>query len=212
MASEPARVREESFTHDLEAIVRQATGETVSVAEIEAVLKGRGFASLSLILCIPFIQPVPLPGLSVVFGAAITALGLRLAFGSAGGLPPFVKRRAFKTETLHKLIGGARRVFAYVERLFRPRLGVMLRPPLLNVVGISIAVSGLALSLPLPPVILFSNSLPAWAIICLSLGYLERDGLAIVVGHILTVATWCYFAVWWEAVKLGLKGLGAFLS
>jgi hypothetical protein len=199
--------RAESFTHDLAAIAEHATGKTMSVAEIEAVLQGRGFATLCLILCIPFIQPIPLPGLSVAFGCAIMALGLRLAFGTAGGLPEFVKRRELDTQTLHRIIQGASKVFSYVERLFKPRLGVMLRPPLLNFIGVSIILSGLALSLPLPPVILFSNSFPAWSIILLSLGYLERDGLVIVIGHVVAVATWCYFAIWWEAVRLGIESL-----
>jgi hypothetical protein len=212
LASEPAQVREECFTRDLEAIALKTTGEKVTVAEIEEVLHGRGFASLSLILCIPFVQPIPLPGLSIIFGIALMALGLRLAFGSAGGLPHFIRQRTVDAGTLRKIIHGAARVFSYVERFFKPRLGVMLRPPLLNVVGVSIVVSGLALSLPLPPVILFSNSLPAWAVILLCLGYLERDGLVIVAGHLITIGTWCYFAVWWEAIKLGFQSLSVYLQ
>ncbi|TWW08548.1 hypothetical protein E3A20_23240, partial [Planctomyces bekefii] len=94
----------DSFTGDLLAISEIATGESITVGEIESILHRRGFATLSLILCIPFIQPVPLPGLSIAFGLAIMALGLRLAFGSAGGLPEFIQRRAIYPKTLKKLV------------------------------------------------------------------------------------------------------------
>jgi hypothetical protein len=196
-----------SFTQDLEAIRQQATGEKISLAEIETILQGRGFATINLILCIPFIQPIPLPGVSIIFGLAVMALGMRLALGRSTALPEFVTRRQIDTESLRRISEGAIKLFSYVDRLFKPRLGFMLTPPLLSLVGVSIVLSGLALSLPLPPVILFSNSLPAWAVILLCLGFLERDGLVIAIGHCIALATWLYFAFWWEAVKFGFETL-----
>lgn len=197
----------QSFTQDLQAIAVHANGEDISIAEIEQALHGRGFASICLVLCIPFIQPIPLPGLSVALGAAMIAFGLRLAVGSKGGLPQFIKRRRINTRTLQKIIEVATKLFTYIERFFKPRLKVMLKSPMLNLIGVSIMCCGFALSLPLPPVILFSNSLPAWGIIFLALGYLERDGVVIALGHLLTVATWIYFAFLWEAVQLGIESL-----
>jgi hypothetical protein len=35
-------------------------------------------------------------------------------------------------------------------------------------------------------------------LICL--GIIERDGLFVLAGHGFAVATWIYFAFWWEAV------------
>jgi hypothetical protein len=196
-----------SFTQDLEAIRQHATGEKISIAEIETILQGRGFATLNLILCIPFIQPIPLPGVSIFFGLAVMAFGLRLALGRSSGLPGFVTRREIDTANLRKISEGAIKLFSYVDRLFKPRFTFMLSPPLLSLLGVSMVLSGLALSLPLPPVILFSNSLPAWAVIFLCLGYLERDGLVMILGHCIALATWLYFAFWWEAVKFGFETL-----
>ena len=154
----------QSFTADLDAIETLVKASRVKVEEIERVLDGRGFASLALILSLPFVQPIPLPGLSMIFGLALMALGLRLVFGRAGGLPEWVRRREIDGLTLQKMILGARKIFAYVERFFRPRLPLLLRPPLESFVGLGIMLSGFALTLPLPPVVLFSNSLPAWAV------------------------------------------------
>lgn len=193
------------FSEDLAALEKHGFNGKVTLGEVERVLEGRGFATLIMVMCLPFIQPIPLPGLSMVFGGAIIVLGARLTLGGAGGLPAFVRTREIDATTLSRLVQGARKISSYVERFFRPRLGVMLSPPLGNIVGISIMASGLALSLPLPPVILFSNALPAWSIICSCLGYLERDGVAIAVGHLLCIASWCYFAIWWDAIAFALE-------
>lgn len=193
------------FSKDLSTLAEHPFKDRLTVGEIEAVLQGRGFASLILVLCLPFIQPIPLPGLSMIFGAAIIALGARLALGKRARLPEFARRRELDAETLRKIVASALKVFAYVERFFRPRISVMLTPPFRNIIGVSIMLSGLALSLPLPPVILFSNALPAWAIMCLCLGFLEEDGLFIVIGHVLTVVSWVYFAFWWEVISAGVE-------
>ena len=148
-----------------------------------------------------------------MIGSGIIILGLRLTLGSANsGVVQFISKREIDAETLLKIVGGARHVFSYVEQVFKPRLGFMLKPPFLNGLGFSIVVSGIALSLPLPPVILLSNALPAWAIILLCLGYLQRDGVVILGGHLLTVGTWCYFAIWWEAIKFGFQSLLSFFG
>ena len=201
----------QSFTADLDAIETLVKTHRVKVEEIERVLDGRGFASLALILSLPFVQPIPLPGLSMVFGVAFMALGLRIVLGRAGGLPHWIRRREIDGITLQKMVHGARKIFAYVERFFKPRLALALRPPLESLVGLGIMLSGFAMILPLPPVVLFSNSLPAWAIICLCLGYLERDGLVVVIGHVVALATWVYYALWWEAVKLAWSSVGPYL-
>lgn len=207
LANHPASQHKESFTGDLARIVEHVQGERITLGEIEIILQGRGFATICLVLSIPFIQPIPLPGLSVAIGITMIALGLRIALGTAGGLPDFIKQRELETQRLHKIIQATFKIFSRIEGLFKPRWGRLLKAPFMNFIGISIMVSGIALSLPLPPVILFSNSLPAWSIIFLSLGYLERDGLVIAMGHLLAVATWCYFAFWWEAAKYGFQSL-----
>lgn len=209
---DPAKIDSQRFTNDLDAIAKHANGEKITIAEIETILRGRGIAVLSLILSIPFIQPIPLPGLSIAFGLTFMTLGIQLACGSVGGLPSFVKKRELDAKTLQKIIFKFKKIFSYIEWLFKPRLDFMLRPPFLNGIGISIFISGLALSMPFPPVILFSNSLPAWATIFLCLGYLERDGLVVIVGHLIAIATWCYFAIWWEAVKIGFESLAIYLK
>ncbi|WP_141734887.1 exopolysaccharide biosynthesis protein [Oligoflexus tunisiensis] len=196
-----------SFVEDLESLREQMTGEKITIAEIEGILQGRGFATLGLILCIPFVQPIPLPGVSIVFGLAVMVLGIKLVLGRSSMLPRFLAKREIHTETLRSISSRAIKIFSHVDHLFKPRLAFMFNPPLLTLVGFSLVLSGFALSLPLPPIILFSNSLPAWAVILLCLGILERDGLMIAMGHCIALATWCYFAFWWEVVRFAIEAL-----
>jgi hypothetical protein len=195
----------ESFSEALDKVSQSVTSKKVSLGQIENCLKGRGLAALGLILCIPFIQPIPVPGLSILFGLAFVIIGGHFTFGKAGALPAFIKKTEIDAATLKKMVRGTQKVLSFLESLLKPRIRIMSRRPMLNILGICIMTSGLALSLPLPPVILFSNSLPAFAIICLCLGYLERDGLLMIAGHLIAILTWCYLAFWWEMVSLGIE-------
>ncbi len=202
-----------SFAHDLEAIHLFIQGKAkVTLGDLEGHLEGRGFATLALILSVPFIQPIPLPGVSVAFGVAQMALGMRLIFGAYGGLPGWVKKREVETQTVSRVVLGGAKLFAKVERLFKPRLLVLLKPPFENLIGVFMITSGIALSLPLPPVILFSNSIPAWSIILLSLGYLERDGFFVLLGFLGAIATWVYFGLWWEVIAVGLVKVSGYFN
>lgn len=57
--------------------------------------------------------------------------------------------------------------------------------------------------LPLP----FSNTLPAYGVLFLAVGELERDGYAVLLGYTMTVATVIYFSAIWIFGVTGLKAL-----
>ncbi len=195
-----------TFADDLRQIDLFVAGKTrVTIGDLEAHLDGRGFATIALILSLPFVQPIPLPGVSILFGLIHMAVGLRLTFGHHGGLPAWVKKRDVDAQSISRMALAGAKLFSKFERIFKPRLSVCFTSPLVNLIGVSQLISGLALSLPLPPVILFSNSIPAWAIIMLALGYLERDGLFIILGHMFAIATWLYFALWGELVMVSVR-------
>lgn len=175
----------------------------VPIGDIDLAIQGRGFASICLVLSVPFIQPIPLPGLSIIVGLGVAALGARIALGQAAGLPDFLKSREIAPETLRTITRVGLRIFSSLQRVVRPRMHFAVSGPFKNLVGVSMMISGLAMSLPIPPVILFSNSLPAWAIIALSIGYVQRDGLLTLVGHFIAIGTWAYFALWWEVIERG---------
>lgn len=176
----------------------------VTIGELENVLEGRGLITMTLIFALPFVQPIPIPGLSIMFGLIIFALGLKVAFGTHGKLPEFVRKKKLEPATVQKMARGGRKVFGRLEKLFRPRLSFLVFSPGSQGAGLTLMVCGVAMALPLPPVILFSNSLPALAVIFICLGMIERDGLFVAAGHVMGLATWIYFGFWWEIIWLAI--------
>jgi len=170
----------------------------MTIGEVEAALRGRGLAAVILLLSLPFLLPVPLPLLSSVFGAAVWLLGLRLTLGMKSWLPAVIRRRPISPTSLEKIVRGGQKIARRVERFLRPRLFWVFLPGARNLIGLSIMVAAMVLSLPLP--IPFSNTIPAIAIILLAMGSMERDGLAVIVGQIVHVLAWVYLYFWWDVV------------
>lgn len=198
----PETTGEERFSQRLRRIQLSLDKPTVRVAELEKLLPGRVFASAMALLCLPFLQPVPVPGLSVGFGLIIVALGARLAYGKVEALPRFLANREINSRHLRRILIGAEKLFLRLDPLFRHRLPRLVEPPFERLVGLGCMVGGLAMALPLPPIIVLSNGLPAFGVILLCLGWIEQDGLFVLVGHIVTLGTWIYFAFWGEALRL----------
>ena len=206
--------QDQGFAADLQILEEALRGpeEHVSLAQLEDLLQGRGFVTLILILSLPFIQPIPVPGLSILFGLAIFMLGLRIALGKKAGLPEFIRKKEFETEAVLRLTEAARKIFSKVENLFKRRFLFLVDTPGHNVAGLSLMANGVALSLPLPPVILFSNGLPALSVFLICVGLLERDGLFIAFGHILAILTWFYFGLWADLIVESMIALPELLQ
>jgi len=76
-----------------------------------------------------------------------------------------------------------------------------------NLIGLGIASGGLLLLLPLP--IPFTNMIPAWAVVLLAAGMMQRDGLLVLLGHCMTLASWAFIGLCW---MLGVKGIDRLLG
>jgi hypothetical protein len=61
----------------------------------------------------------------------------------------------------------------------------------------------LVLPLPIP----FSNNLPAWAILLIAAGLVERDGLFVALGYLMFAAGVAYLWLFGEAAAHGLDAL-----
>jgi hypothetical protein len=60
-------------------------------------------------------------------------------------------------------------------------------------IGLGIVIASLGLMLPLP--IPFSNSIPAWAVVLLAIGMMEKDGLCVLLGHLTAMGTWVFIGL-----------------
>ncbi|MEK7234561.1 MAG: exopolysaccharide biosynthesis protein [Elusimicrobiota bacterium] len=138
-----------------------------------------GFGLIVIFICLPFLQPLPMGGLSTVFGPFVALLGVQLARGRKEiRLPSWISRRRLETKTIHLLLGAARTFFVLAEKASRPRWRALARSE--RAAGVGIALSGALLSLPFP--IPLSNVICAGPATLLALGGLEDDGLLTLLG------------------------------
>jgi hypothetical protein len=187
---------------DLIALRQRIEGQSITIGQLEQALKGRGFAMLLLFLALPFCF-IPLPGLSTPFGLAVFLIGIRIAAGLKPRLPEFILQKRLSPAGLEKVLDGSIRVVCALEKIVKPRMSfVRRRPGMLNLIGVSVASGGLLLLLPLP--IPFNNMIAAWAVVLLTAGMMERDGLLVLAGHVLTLAAWALIGAVW---LLGAKGV-----
>jgi hypothetical protein len=170
----------------------------LTLREVIGLLGGRAYTLLVLLLALPFITPIPLPGLSTPFGLAIALIALRLSFGQRPWLPKKLQRKELPAGFIHKVFGFAERTLRFFEKFLRPRFTVLTDTPLLvQLHAVVILLAALVLLLPLP--IPFTNSFPAWAILLLAAGLLERDGVFVLAGYVVFAAGVLYFIFLGEA-------------
>jgi hypothetical protein len=184
---------QERLSDALERLLKEADGRPMQIREMIRILRGRGLQMMIVLLCLPFLSPVTIPGISIPFGLAIALCGLRIGFGHKPWLPAFILDRRISFQALEKMVHAGCRIYGRLEKVFRPRLSFFLiGPGMPMLVGLAIALSGILLSLPIPPPFILTNTIPGFAIIFLALGLMERDGVLILGGYALAVTGTVY--------------------
>lgn len=191
-------LRPRKLSEELAQLQAGTTERVMTLREVIYVLRGRAYLLLVLLLSLPFITPIPLPGLSTPFGLAIALISLRLMLGQRPWLAKNLQRKELPAGFFGRLFSVAARVLRFLEKFLRPRLVFLTNTALLNQLhAVLMLVAALALLLPLP--IPFTNSFPAWTILLLAAGLLESDGLAVLLGYLVFAAGVLYFVLLGEA-------------
>lgn len=155
----------------------------VTLGDMMDRLHGRGFMLFLILLSVPFCQPIPLPGLSVIFGLVISLIGLRITLRQKPWLPGRARRVLLSGKTMEKLFAAAAWLIKWIEKWSRPRSVEHFEGKWIHsLYGIVILLSGILLLLP-PP---FVNFLPGVTVFLCAVAMMEDDD------------------------KIGLFGVGAF--
>ncbi|MBD3893518.1 exopolysaccharide biosynthesis protein [Hydrogenophaga sp.] len=158
-------------------LAHDSSRERISVADLLDALSDRALAAMMFIFAAINVLPLP-PGASSVLGAPLVFLAPQLMLGLRPWLPARLARRSIARADFVTLV---RRLVPWVmraEKLLRPRLGVLVRPPFERLVGLLCLLLALLVVLPIP----LGNALPSLAISFFALGILERDGYCILAG------------------------------
>lgn len=173
--------------------------------------EGRGVYLVIILLCLPFIQPIPLPGVSTVLGVVIVLMAIARALDRSPRLPKFIGDRAFPPNFGAKVLGGSIKFLQFLERWVKPRgdswiswRGVRI----FNCVLIVFMSVLLALPIPLPG----TNQLPAVSIMLIALSMMEEDGVLVFYAYGLSIVTTAAFAVLLTLIALlGVGGVKALI-
>jgi hypothetical protein len=168
-------------------------GVTLSV--VLELLGKESFIILSAFLALPFLAPVSIPGVSTVFGALILLIGISLVLDRAPWLPARFMTHVFPTDKLRTCLFQSLIWIQRLEKISHCRIPIFCHGHLMSRVnGLVVVLSALFLMAPLA-FIPFSNTLPALAILLLSIGILQHDGIFILLGYLFLVVTSFYFAL-----------------
>ena len=199
----PAR----KLSEELRLLQERAQTEQITVRTVIVALGARAYSLLLILLALPFITPIPLPGLSTPFGLAIALIALRLTLGQRPWLAKNLQRRVLPAKFFDQLMRFAGRIIATFEKLLRPRLAILTDYGWQRQVHAGLMlVSGLALLLPLP--IPFTNSFPAWVVLLMAGGLLERDGVFVTAAYAVFVAGIFYVVLLGEAAAKLMERIG----
>ncbi|MBS0616441.1 MAG: exopolysaccharide biosynthesis protein [Verrucomicrobia bacterium] len=170
------------FSQKIEWVAHECEGRrSMTVGELAASLSARGQAFIALLLSLPFVSLLSLPGLSIILGGCIAFIGFRIFCKKPFWLPAKVTAKTFSGDKAAHYLRKLVPFFSWIERFIRPRGTVFQQHPgLQNINGGFLAIAGLCLVISLHPASYF---LPGLSIALLSLGMLEEDILFVWLGY-----------------------------
>lgn len=158
--------------------------DRVTLGEMVDALGGAGIGLTLLMLALPSFIPIPGLPTGVVFGAALAILSVQIMMGAESLVLPERLRR-FSLPRGPVVKGGLWIApwFRRIEWLLRPRLPSLSGRVARFVLAVPILVHAIMILLPIP----LGNQLPSLAVIAFAFGLIERDGVAILVGAVLSI-------------------------
>ena len=177
------------------------TQQDMTIGQLVDSLGERAFGALMFIFAVPNVIPTP-PGTSAILGLPLVILTYQVMMGRQSlWLPQAVRKRQISRNMLQTFVSKVLPVMAKLERILRPRLGLVVASDLAErVIGLVAFPLALILFLPIP----FGNIPPAAAIACLALGLAERDGLAVLLGYVLSAVSVAILAAISSALYVGV--------
>lgn len=156
--------------------------DDISLEEVLTYLRGRAFGMMLVLMAVLSLIP-NLFGHTILTGLLIVTLGLQMLLGRYRvSLPKKIMSKRFPRSSIH---AAAKKVSPWIERMetfLRPRLIFMTEDVGRRLLGLLLIPLGLLIALPLP----LTNFWPALTLLLLSLGLIEKDGVAIILGLIMS--------------------------
>jgi hypothetical protein len=166
-----------SFSQQLVDLAHDGHSERVSLGDLLRGIETRALAGLLILFAVPNLLP-GIPGTSAVTGLPLVILTFQLMMGRPPWLPAFILDRSLRRGDLQAVMAKVEPPLRRLERVLRPRLSLVLSARAQRLIGVFMVLLSVLIMLPIP----LANIFPALAIILMSLGFLESDGVFILIG------------------------------
>lgn len=179
------------LSEEFRRLAELSSGETVTLRALLGEMGPRDHALLTLMLSASFLHPIPMPGVSQLFGLLMFYAGSRMARGLGPRFPKRWLDRPIPAKFLSVVFGAFARITSWFEHLVKPR-GKFLaaHPGTRRANGVGLCIIGGLILLPLPPP---TNFPPAIAGFVLSAGIAEDDLLFVTLGWCLVLLNLAIF-------------------
>lgn len=189
-------------------IIEHLPKDSLTLGELLDAFGDEGLLLMTILLTLVFLIPVSIPGVSTVFGAAILLVGISRLINRPLWLPARLKHRSLPAARLRPGLAAGLVWVRRMERISRPRRlsGIVDGRLQRTLSNLSFILAALLLMAPFG-FVPFSNTLPALALLLFAIGFIQRDGGAVLLGHLANVGTIIYFGVLIGGGGVALTGL-----
>lgn len=160
----------------------------------------RAFGALIFVFALPNVFPTP-PGTSAILGLPLIILSFQLLYGRpTPWLPKAIALRSIAREDLAAVVRRAVPVLKRFERVLKPRLSWLVTSVAERLLALLLLILAVILFLPIP----LGNMLPAAAMCVIALALIEHDGLAALLGVVISAIS---MLIIWGAMIAVLKAI-----
>jgi len=185
---------EMALAESVEHVIEHLSGGEVTLREVLSVIGREGMLVFCILLALPFVVPVSIPGVSTVFGLVMVLIGVGIMTDRQPWLPDRLMRKRFPADRLRMALEKGAVWIHRLGRISRPSISALTRGMgMARVNGLMLIAAALLLMAPFG-LIPFSNTLPGLAILFLAIGMLQRDGRSILLGYATIALSALYFA------------------
>lgn len=196
MSRTPEPPQDASLREQLSAMIERLPEGSLPLGELLDQFGDEGLLLLTVFLTLVFLIPVSIPGVSTAFGAAILLVGLSRLRNKPLWLPQRLRARKISTTRLRPALERGLTWVRRMEAVSRPhRLPRLARGGGVEVFNnLAFILAALLLMAPFG-LVPFSNTLPALALLLFAVGFIQRDGGAVLLGQLANLATIVYFGI-----------------